>query len=361
MNLKKNNVYNIKTVCIFTFIALIVFSGLFAIIKKTCFTYKTPVNKVYSNILNSTIPMIKGENNKEENVVFKKSLAKIIGMNSKNSLSVLGREIAYLGSNDEYKKLEDDKNFIEKDLDHIFNEFTLNDDQVYVEENKSEKDGDMSTAPVFSKDLQKNMPSKPEVLIYHTHTCESYEPYAINTTDQSKSIVAVGDEIKKELDKYGVNVIHDKTVHDVVDYNNAYKYSRVTLKKYLKKYGDFKLIIDLHRDSVPKDIVTTSINGESVARFEFVMVRKNPHSEKNIQVAEKLKAISNKLYPGNKTCKSYNRGTWYYNYGKNLYSQDLSNNAILVEVGSHLNTLDEAKASSKYLSRIIAEYINGKN
>nr|WP_242947216.1 stage II sporulation protein P [Clostridium haemolyticum] len=71
--------------------------------------------------------------------------------------------------------------------------------------------------------------------------------------------------------------------------------------------------------------------------------------------------MSNKLYPGNKTCKSYNRGTWYYNYGKNLYSQDLSNNAILVEVGSHLNTLDEAKASSKYLSRIIAEYINGKN
>ncbi|KGM97920.1 stage II sporulation protein P [Clostridium novyi A str. 4552] len=368
MNFKSNNNYNIKTVCIFAFIAFFVFIGLLGIIKKTCFTYKTPVNKVYSGILNNTMPVI--NNGGTDDIQIKNSFSKIMGMNSKSYLSVLGKEIAYLSANEEYRKLEDEKNFKEKDPEHIFNEFTLNDDQVYVEnvdKSKAGENGDMTSAPVFSKELQKKMPSKPEVLIYHTHTCESYMPYGVstngwNTTDQTKSVVAVGEEIKKELNKYGVSVLHDNTVHDVKDYNNAYKYSRVTLKKYLKQYGDFKLIIDLHRDSiVNKDEVTTRINGENVARFEFVMVRKNPHSAKNIQLAETLKGISNKLYPGNKTTRSYNRGTWYYNYGKNLYSQDLSNNALLIEVGSHVNTLEEAKASSKYLARIIAQYINGKN
>lgn len=359
MSFKKNSRYNIKIVCVFALMALVTFSGIFVVVKRTYLTYKSPVNKMYGSILNSTIPVVNG-NNKFESDELKRSFSKIIGMNSKESLSVLGKEIAYLKANSEYEKLENAQSCMGRQEEHVFNEFTLNDDQV-LEENESKSDGNMSSAPVFSKDLKKNMPSEPEVLIYHTHTCESYVPYGINTKDQTKSIVAVGNELKNELDRYGVNVIHDNTVHDVVDYDNAYKHSRVTLKKYLQKHGDFKLIIDLHRDSVPRDMVTTTINGESVARFEFVMVRKNPHSDKNIQLTEKLKAISNKLYPGNKSAKSYNRGTWKYDYGKNLYSQDLSNNAMLIEIGSHLNTFDEAKASSKYLARIIAEYINGKN
>lgn len=368
MNLRKNDNYDIRIVFIFAFVAFFIFIGLLAIVKKTCFTYETPVNKVYSGIINNTMPVVNSRD--KDYAKLDSSFSKIIGMNSKDYLSVLGKEIAYLSADEEYKSLEDEKNFKDRDPEHIFNEFVLNDDQVYVEnvsENKSDGNGNMASAPVFSKDLQKNMPSKPEVLIYHTHTCESYMPYGTaankwNTTDQSSSIVAVGEEIKKELNKYGISVIHDTTVHDVKDYNNAYKYSRLTLKKYLKQYGDFKLIIDLHRDSVVnKERVTTTINGENVARFQFVLVRKNPHSAKNIQLAETLQGISNKLYPGNKTTKSYNRGTWFYDYGKNLYSQDLSNNALLIEMGSHVNTLQEAKASSKYLSRIIAQYINGKN
>ena len=116
--------------------------------------------------------------------------------------------------------------------------------------------------------------AKPEVLIYHSHTSEAYRTSDKDTSktssssDQTKNVCAVGDVIAEELEKnYGIAVIHDKTVHDKGDYNGAYKKSGVTLDKYLKEYGNFKLIIDLHRDSVDKNAVTTKINGENVAQI----------------------------------------------------------------------------------------------
>ena len=72
-----------------------------------------------------------------------------------------------------------------------------------------------------------------------------------SSSDGTKNVTSVGDVIEEELEKnYGIAVIHDKTVNDKGDYYGAYKKSGATLDKYLKEYGDFKLIIDLHRDSV---------------------------------------------------------------------------------------------------------------
>ena len=101
------------------------------------------------------------------------------------------------------------------------------------------------------------------MLIYHSHTTEAYLASDKDTTkntfnaDETKNVVAVGDVIAEELEnKYGISVIHDKTVNNVPDYNSSYKNSGVILDKYLKKYGDFDLIIDLHRDGVPELVRT---------------------------------------------------------------------------------------------------------
>ena len=110
---------------------------------------------------------------------------------------------------------------------------------------------------------------------------------------------AVGDVITEELEKkYGIAVIHDKTVHNVGDYNGSYKKSGVTLDKYLKEYGDFDLIIDLHRDGVPnRKNATTKINGEDVAKFMFVVTQKNPRYAKQKKLINSMIKISNKLFP----------------------------------------------------------------
>ena len=65
--------------------------------------------------------------------------------------------------------------------------------------------------------------SKENILIFHTHTCESYTPTEqynyqqtgnFRTTDLNFSVARVGDELTNYLMGYGFNVNHDKTYHD---------------------------------------------------------------------------------------------------------------------------------------------------
>lgn len=155
------------------------------------------------------------------------------------------------------------------------------------------------------------------------------------------------------MDNYGINTLHDKTVHDAQAYTQSYARSSVTVDKQLKQHGDFKLIIDLHRDAGSnKKAFVTKLNGENVAKFMMVMAKKNPHFNKNNNMATNIMNTSNKLFPG--FCK----GIYYYNYGTRYFNQDKSNNAVLIEVGADINTTGESKASAKYLARIIAECLN---
>ncbi|MDP4089030.1 MAG: stage II sporulation protein P, partial [Bacillota bacterium] len=221
----------------------------------------------------------------------------------------------------------------------------------------TDSSGNSSTAnSIDNPNIKKPLDNtKPEVLIYHTHTTESYDPNGNYNDDPSKNVCAVGDVLTDELEnKYGINVAHDKTIHNS-SFNASYSRSRETVNKYLNKYGDFKLIIDLHRDAAySKSTVTTKMNGENVADIRFVLCKKNPHFDKNLAVANSLADISNKYFPG------FFKDIYYYNYGSKYFNQDLSNNAILIEVGANINTMDESKTSGKYIARIIAEYLNGK-
>ena len=212
--------------------------------------------------------------------------------------------------------------------------------------------------PKLKKELNK---SKPEVLIYHTHTGEGYVETKNFTNDPNHNVVGVGNIITKELENYGISVIHDKTVHDV-SYNDSYNRSRDTVKKYYDKYGDnFKLVIDIHRDGIDKkkatnrtkDLFTVNINKQSMARIMFLNTRGSSKFSSNEKMRKNLYNIANSLYPGLVTSETWNRGI-------NLLNQDILSNSILFEVGSNINTSKEAMTSAKYIARVIAEYINGK-
>ncbi|MDP4143897.1 MAG: stage II sporulation protein P [Bacillota bacterium] len=318
----------------------------------------TKRNMFYVQIINYTIPGIKETNFDEEtmaenNFSIGKEILSIFGINISNPEELLGKELSCLDGSG-YSRIVADNTEDITDVD----KFVLDNRDI------SKKPEDQSSSNISQQDLKVYNPSlkktldtsKPEILIYHTHTSESYRPAASESLDPSKSVVAVGDELSKELqDDYGISVIHDKTVHDVENYNKAYTKSGQTVDKYLSKYKDFKMIIDLHRDSVEdRKLVTAKINGETVAKFMFVMARKNPHYDKNIALVNSLVGISQKYFPG--LCSDI----YYYDYGTNYFNQAKSNNAFLVEVGSDCNDLTEAKATTKYLARVIAEYLNGK-
>lgn len=98
-----------------------------------------------------------------------------------------------------------------------------------------------------------------KVLIFHTHTCESYtssDAYSythngnFRTTDLGFSVAKVGEEFKKNLEQYGISVIHDMTYHDYPNYTGSYGRSLNTVDGILQKNSDIDIVFDLHRDAI---------------------------------------------------------------------------------------------------------------
>ena len=101
--------------------------------------------------------------------------------------------------------------------------------------------------------------NKDKILIYHTHTCESYTPTEkynyqqtgnFRTTDLNFSVARVGEELKKQLESYNIKVvIQNKTYHDYPSYNGSYSRSLTTANNMLNENKDADIVIDLHRDA----------------------------------------------------------------------------------------------------------------
>lgn len=302
------------------------------------------------------------KSNSPSNENFKDKLLYILGINVVDPFSVIGKEIAFLNMEINNTQVPASVQEDEEEL----KPYRLSDGEVTIDPGDSGNNvdsTDTSDIPnrivdVYNPKLKKTLnASKPEVLIYHTHTSEGYKPVEDGFSyDENYNVCGVGDALKSELENnYGISVINDKTVNDT-NYLQSYTKSAAVVDKYLKKYKSFKLIIDMHRDaSENKKVNTTRMNGEDVAKIMFVTTTSNPRYKKNIALVNKLMDTSNKLFPG------FCRGIYTYAHGVNSFNQNKSDNAVLIEVGSDINTADEAKASAKYIARIIGEYINGKN
>ncbi|HBR28565.1 MAG TPA: stage II sporulation protein P [Firmicutes bacterium] len=170
------------------------------------------------------------------------------------------------------------------------------------------------------------------VAIYHTHSDESYVP-----TDGSSSvhgnggILRVGDSMAQTLQERGSNVVHDKTSHEPHD-AMAYDRSRRTAVELLKKNPI--ALIDIHRDAVPPDEYAEEINNTAVTKAQLVVGRQNPNMKANEAFAQQVKAEVDKKYPG------FIKGIFY---GKGKYNQDLAPRMLLVELGAHQNSREEAE------------------
>ncbi len=326
----------------------------------------------YIKLLNYAMPLVKSSALNEDDLAeydfsIGDRLLEFIGLNVSNPLSLVGREIGLFTPTDVQEASSEDK------ISFSLNPFKLGESSIKKNQKPSDGTEGNVTIPavasqVYDPKLKKTLnPSKPEVLIYHTHTTESFRPtentadkdYSINVMDESKNIVAVGDVIANDLEKnYGISVIHDKTVHSAI-FTESYARSGKTVDTYLNKYKDFKIIIDLHRDSISdKAAMTTKMNNDKLAKFMFVIGPGNPNKDKNIALSKKLSSISQSLFPGLiRAGTGENYGLYYHKPG-NKFNQQKSGNLVLIEAGSYTNTLEEVKSTGLYLSRIIAEYIN---
>ena len=231
-----------------------------------------------------------------------------------------------------------------------FNPFQVSEDSI----SKLPVNNDSKNTQIYNPSLKKEInKSKPEILIYHSHTTENYNAAEPESSDENTNVVGVGDVLSKELEEnYGISVIHDKTDH-CISYNDSYTRSGETVDKYLKQYGDFKMVIDLHRDSIDnKAVTTTEVYGMSASKIMFVNAKNSTRYNKNKALTEKVFNKTSELFP------SLPIKIFTYDRGKNAFNQSKSDGCLLFEIGSHTNTPEESKVTAECMARVIAEIIN---
>ncbi len=239
-----------------------------------------------------------------------------------------------------------------------------------------------NTSKVSNTEIQKILKQAPEikltkgqpqVLIYHTHSTESYEledlgyytkGSSARTVDEKYNMLRVGDEIVKELEAAGIEVIHDRSLYDYPSYNGAYNRSAATAKKYLEKYPSITVTLDIHRDAIEQSggvrvKPTAVINGKKAAQVMIIAgvddgTMDFPKWKENMKFASVLQQQMEKSYPG------LTRAAMVCHRRYNMY---LTTNSLLIEMGGHANTLDEAVYSGEMLGKSLVEVLKeyGKN
>lgn len=187
-----------------------------------------------------------------------------------------------------------------------------------------------------------------KMALYFTHSAESYVPTdGTDSKPGNGGIFKVGEAFKKGLEKNGIEVNLDKTPHDPHD-ANAYVRSRRTAIELLK--GGVDAIFDIHRDAIPKEYYIDEINGKPVAKIRIVLGRRNQNLKANEQLALKIKAVADKMYPG------FTRDIYY---ARGNYNQDLAPRALLFEFGTHEHTRERAENSGELLANVVAKAMYG--
>lgn len=208
---------------------------------------------------------------------------------------------------------------------------------------------------------------KPSVLIFHTHTTETYQildrgfyetDFKTRTKDSGQNMLRVGKAICEEIEKLGYKVIHDTEIHDL-SYNGAYAHSRKKVEEYLKKYPTIQIVLDIHRDAIQqsdgtKIKPTATVQGKKAAQIMIISgcqekgnpIENFPDWRYNLTFAVHLQNKLETLFQG------ITRPLYFC---PRKYNMNVSHCSLLVEVGSDANTLEEAVYTGKCLGVAVGE------
>ena len=209
----------------------------------------------------------------------------------------------------------------------------------------------------------------PQILIIHTHGSEAYTPDGTDvyvpsdnntrTLDENYNMVRVGEEMAAVFREMGLEVLHDKTLYDYPKYAGAYDRSAKAVEQYLAEYPTIRVVLDVHRDALIGEDGTvykavTTVDGTDTAQVMLVLGSSeggdHPNWTENLTLACKIQNGLNTLYPTlarPMTLRS------------SRYNQQLCPGSVLVEVGTHGNTLQEALSAARLFARAAGQVLLG--
>ena len=212
---------------------------------------------------------------------------------------------------------------------------------------------------------------EPQVLILHTHATETYQTWpdllydrsaAARTRNTALNMCAVGARMAEVLNAAGIHTLHDETLHDSPSYTESYDRSRTTAQEYLRQYPSIKVVLDVHRDAIEdadgtlvKPVCT--IDGASTAQVMIIAGCDNgstislPNWRLNLRFAAAWEEAMESRFPGL---------TRPVLCGYRFYNQDLTTGSLLIEIGGHGNTLEEALRAGEFAALALAELLGGQ-
>ncbi len=224
---------------------------------------------------------------------------------------------------------------------------------------------EMDAAVLTGMDLSmKKDQSVPQILIYHTHSQETYADYAAG--NKKATVVELGNRLTALLEEKGYQVLHDTTSYDMaagkLDRNHAYNYALDGIMGILQKYPSIQVVLDLHRDGVKESLhMVRTVNGKATAPIMFfngmsqtpegeIEYLKNPYKTENLAFSLQMQLLAEEEYP-DLTRKIFLKGLRY-----NLHVRPRS---ALIEVGAQTNTLEEALNAMEPLADLLDQVLGG--
>ena len=220
----------------------------------------------------------------------------------------------------------------------------------------------MNAKDLLSRDMtMKGDDSRPQILIYHTHSQEAYKD-----SGPGQTVVGVGDYLTQLLEAKGYNVYHDKSVYDLkngqLDRSKAYNYALDGITNILQQNPSIEVVLDIHRDGVGENLhLVTQVDGRDTAQIMFfnglsqtpegpIEYLQNPYREDNLAFSLQMQLGAAAYYPGF-TRKIYLKGL--------RYNEHLRPKSSLIEVGAQTNTYEEALNAMVPLSELLDMVLQG--
>lgn len=251
--------------------------------------------------------------------------------------------------------------FMKGDNVNVDDEYISSDNRLYIIESvdESNKTGVASfkediKMPVYNVKRNEELSSasasvtNKKIGLYHTHNDECY-----NVDDGTDSIYGkggihdVGKTLKNNLESLGITVYYNEDLHLPHD-SGAYTRSQSTASNLLRNGLD--AIFDVHRDATPRSEYITTVNGEKMSKVRMVIGSANVRSAINKEFALNIKAYADEVYPGLIKDIYIGRGN---------YNQQLSERALLFEMGTNLIEKDLVKKSTLPLAKTIDVVLYG--
>lgn len=249
--------------------------------------------------------------------------------------------------------------------------FTLSPSQTYLQAGDvyiANRAGKQPDAPALAQaKVSFSLSDGPQVLILHSHATEAYTPQGkdvytpsdpYRTTDCGYNMVRVGEEMARTLRSHGLEVIHDTTLYDYPSYNEAYDRSLAAAERWLTQHPSIQVVLDVHRDALV---------AEDGSLYKAVCVeQKETCAQVMLVVGTDGTGKYHPLWQENLTFAMHLQRRLLDDYDalarpmvlrSSRFNQHLRPGSLLVEVGTHGNTLQEALLGARLFAESAADVL----